>query len=181
MPIYEYYCPACDGRFSHLARSFDTAPPPCPGCGASDVERMISQFHTGRSEAGRRADLEARSQEVDGDDPQAAAQFLQEAGDLVDQVAPIEREAFREIVERRAQGAQDEDLQDVVDEIPFPRQRFEGSVPSPYEGQEQGHHHGPGCAHHHHHHHDHGEPDEEPDSEPTRGRDRGGAKDLGWA
>jgi len=27
MPIYEYYCPACDGRFGHLARTFDAAPP----------------------------------------------------------------------------------------------------------------------------------------------------------
>jgi len=80
MPIYEYYCPACDARFSHLARRFDEPPPPCPGCGSCQVEKLIPRVHTGRSEAERRAAFEARSGEVNQADSREIAQFLQDAG-----------------------------------------------------------------------------------------------------
>jgi len=162
MPIYEYYCPICDGRFSHLARRFDEPPPPCPGCGSREVQKLISAAVRGRSETERRADLEARSREVDREDPREMARFLQKAGSLADEVAPVDREVFREIVARRAEGAGDEDLQDVVDAIPFPRQTFAG----------------PGARDHAHHHHDHEHAHEEA---PTgRKRSPRQARDMGW-
>ena len=37
MPIYEYYCPSCNGRFNHLARRFDEPAPACPACGSLPV------------------------------------------------------------------------------------------------------------------------------------------------
>lgn len=45
MPLYEYRCPACQGRFEiiqHLGAS--AAETVCPACGAQHVERQLSTF-----------------------------------------------------------------------------------------------------------------------------------------
>lgn len=188
MPIYEYYCSTCDARFSHLARTFDPPPPPCPGCGSTEAKRLISRVNQGRSETDRQAAYETQARELNPDDPQALARFLQERGGLADEVAPVEAEAFREIVERRAKGAGDEELQDVVDELPFPRQGFQGTIPLPeYDGPAPGEH---TCHHHHEHMCDHGQGEERCEEQP-RPKERGDrsrkkrnprkARDLGWA
>ena len=166
MPIYEYYCPACDARFSHLARRFDEPPPPCPGCGSHQGERMISRVHTGRSEAERRADFGARSRGVNQEDPREMARYLQDIGGLADEVAPVEREVFQEIIARRAEGASDEDLQDVTDAIPLPSREEMMRI------HERAHHH----DHGHDHEHEHGEAHK---SKKKRSPRR--SKDLGWA
>lgn len=164
MPIYEYYCPTCDGRFSHLARRNDAPPPSCPGCGSHDVEKLVSRVHLGRSDMERRADYQTRSQEVDQGDSREVAKFLQQAGDLAGENAPIEQEVFQEIVARRAEGAKDEDLQDVVDAIPFPRQTF-------------AHPHDPG----HEHHHSHECEGSCGEALTPKKRSSRRTKDLGWA
>ncbi len=158
MPIYEYYCPSCDARFSHLAQRFGAPPPPCPGCGASQVQKLISRVHKGRSDAARRADMESRSRDVDQDDPREVARFLQSSGSLADDILPIDQEVFREMVDRRAQGAQDEDLQDVTDAVPIPD-------------------HSP--EHRHHGEHEHAQPDKHQHEPKKQGRRQ--ARDLGWA
>ncbi len=43
MPIYEYRCGACAGRFEELVRRPEEAPP-CPACGSAEVERLVSAF-----------------------------------------------------------------------------------------------------------------------------------------
>jgi putative FmdB family regulatory protein len=174
MPIYEYYCSVCDGRFSHLARRFDEPPPPCPGCSSDQVQKLISRVHTGRSETERRADFGARSREVNREDPREIARFLQGAGDFAEEVAPsIEREAFQEIIARRAEGASDEDLQDVTDAIPLPGReemmRLHEQVHHHNHEHGQGHHH---CDHDHEH-------VEIQKSGKKRSPRR--SKDLGWA
>lgn len=40
MPIYEYQCRACDGRFELLVLGSET--PTCPECESTDVERQLS-------------------------------------------------------------------------------------------------------------------------------------------
>ena len=45
MPLYEYRCPACQGRFEviqHLGAS--AAETACPSCGTQHVERLLSTF-----------------------------------------------------------------------------------------------------------------------------------------
>lgn len=46
MPIYEYRCQQCEQVFGHRFRTLKAAEegeaPPCPACGVSDVERLIS-------------------------------------------------------------------------------------------------------------------------------------------
>jgi putative FmdB family regulatory protein len=168
MPIYEYYCPHCDGHFRHLARTMDASPPPCPACGTEDVEKMISVAHRGRSEADRRErfDAKARGARDAGVDQQTAAQVLQEGGSLTDEVTPLgmERDAFREIVERRAAGATDEELADVVDAMPLPE-----------PPDHLHHHHDHASGAHHDPHEDHAEA-----SPSSKGRSRRRSKDLGW-
>ncbi len=173
MPIYEYYCSTCDGRFSHLARRYDEAPPPCPGCGLHSVKKMISRVNLGRSDVERRADFDTRSQDVDQGDSREVAKFLQETGSLAGEHAPIEQEAFREIVARRAEGATDDDLQDVVDTLPFPRQSFVHAHEHSHEREhEPAHQHscgdGCGCGQSH-------------SPAPSKKSSVRRAKDLGWA
>jgi putative FmdB family regulatory protein len=43
MPIYEYRCEPCAERFEELVRASDPAVT-CPGCGSSDVQRLLSSF-----------------------------------------------------------------------------------------------------------------------------------------
>ena len=161
MPIYEYYCPTCEARFQHLARTFSAPPPACPGCGSAAVEKLVSRVSLGRAETTRRAAFDARASAArDGAaDAQAAAQLLQEGGALLDEVTPpgVDREIFREIVARRAQGAQENDFQDLVDAMPLP------AAPEALDGH----------GHDHDHDHDHGH-------EHHAAHSRRRARDLGW-
>jgi len=177
VPIYEYYCPVCDGRFSHLARRFDESSPPCPGCGSRQAEKLISRIHAGRSEAERRADLSARSREVDQEDPREMARFLQGAGSLADEVAPVEQELFQEIIARRAEGAGEEDLQDVTDAIPLPSR--EEMMRLHNETHHEGHHEG--HEEHHEGHEGHHEGHEEHEHGHRKKHSHRRARDLGWA
>jgi putative FmdB family regulatory protein len=45
MPLYEFECRRCDGRFEMLMR--ESTEPACPACGATDVERALSTFAVG--------------------------------------------------------------------------------------------------------------------------------------
>jgi putative FmdB family regulatory protein len=165
MPIYEYYCSACDGRFSHLARRMDEPAPRCPGCDSIDVEKMVSLFAAGRSELDRQAAFEAGAREVDQTDPQEMARFLQRAGSLVDQAAPVDRDLFREVVDRRARGASDGDLQDVSDAMSF-------EAPGGVQADLGNHDHCSHCQGH-----EHGGTS----SGGREARARSQARDLGWS
>jgi putative FmdB family regulatory protein len=152
MPIYEYYCPSCDARFSRLAQRFGAPPPPCPGCGSHEAQKLVSRVNQGRSDAARRADLNSRARDTDQDDPRELARLMQRACSLGDDILPVDKELYREMVSRRAQGAQDEDLQDVVDAVSIP-----DHAPS----------HPRHCQHEH----------QQPPKKTTPRR----ARDLGWA
>jgi putative FmdB family regulatory protein len=42
MPIYEYRCQTCGQRVEILVRSGMSAPPACPDCGSTLLERLLS-------------------------------------------------------------------------------------------------------------------------------------------
>jgi putative FmdB family regulatory protein len=45
MPIYEYKCRSCQGRFEKLRRfSEANSPAPCPQCASDDSMRLLSVF-----------------------------------------------------------------------------------------------------------------------------------------
>ena len=45
MPIYEYTCRKCNGRFEQLVRSMSAEPKvKCPNCGSAETARSLSVF-----------------------------------------------------------------------------------------------------------------------------------------
>jgi putative FmdB family regulatory protein len=44
MPIYEYECTRCRCQFEHLALPGAAAPPVCPECQGTELERLSSGF-----------------------------------------------------------------------------------------------------------------------------------------
>lgn len=59
MPIYEYVCQACQHEFEALVRRGKT--PPCPSCGATELERRFS-LPTVKSETTRAQAMRAAKQ-----------------------------------------------------------------------------------------------------------------------
>ncbi|MGC9396447.1 MAG: FmdB family zinc ribbon protein [Anaerolineae bacterium] len=117
MPIYEYYCPICEGRFRHLARRIDAPPPPCPRCGTTEVERLITAANVVRSDAHHEHQLREAATQVDAEDSRAVARFLQDSGRLADADGVYGSPAYRELLARRAEGATDADVTDLVDDL----------------------------------------------------------------
>lgn len=83
MPIYEYLCPACNGKFQRLVRGF--ADPPglaCPRCGSAGVRRAVSRFATLKSEDDRIEALADPStlSGLDESDPRAIARWAKKLG-----------------------------------------------------------------------------------------------------
>ena len=117
LPIYEYYCTACRGRFRHLARQIDAPAPVCPRCGALQAERLISASHIVRGDAHHQRALKQEAGDVNREDPQTMAQFLKESGRLEDASGLFGSRAYKELIARRIEGAADADLADLVDDL----------------------------------------------------------------
>ena len=190
MPIYEYYCEACHGRFSHLARHLDDPTSPCPRCGNASVERLISASNVIRSAAHHETQLRDSASQVDRQDPKAAAGFLQESGRLEDASGLYGSKAYRELISRRMEGATDADLGDLVDDLVAasnvtPAAELAGMVALSKqvenrigaEGPPEGHEHGAGLKS--------SVEDEDAESAETQStkaqpRSRRSANNLGW-
>lgn len=83
MPIYEYLCPNCNGRFQKLVAGF-RAPVDlqCPRCGHADVRKAVSRFAVMQSEESRiesLADPSALSG-LDENDPKSIARWAKKMG-----------------------------------------------------------------------------------------------------
>jgi putative FmdB family regulatory protein len=46
MPIYEYRCEKCQGRFEEYLSTSTKPAPPCPECGSKEVTRLMSSMQT---------------------------------------------------------------------------------------------------------------------------------------
>jgi putative FmdB family regulatory protein len=83
MPIYEYVCPSCNGKFQRLVRGFSDPPGlACPRCGSGEVRRAISRFATIKSEESRLDALAdpAMMSGLDENDPRAIARWARKLG-----------------------------------------------------------------------------------------------------
>jgi putative FmdB family regulatory protein len=83
MPIYEYQCHACSGRFQKLVQGFSDPPGlACPRCGNNQVRRAVSRFATLKSEEAR---VEAMADPMnfaglDENDPRSIARWAKRMG-----------------------------------------------------------------------------------------------------
>lgn len=78
MPIYEYRCPRCRGRFSVLVRHpGESVTPRCPRCQNAEVQRLVSAFSAPRPEEEHFESLAdpARMSDVDENDPRSIARW----------------------------------------------------------------------------------------------------------
>ena len=83
MPIYEYLCPNCNGRFQKLVQGFrDPAGLVCPRCGNADVRRAISRFATIKSDDARAESLADPTMfsGLDENDPRSIARWAKKLG-----------------------------------------------------------------------------------------------------
>ncbi|MFV0438980.1 MAG: FmdB family zinc ribbon protein [Desulfopila sp.] len=82
MPIYEFYCDACNVIFNFFSARIDTTSrPACPQCGKENLSRQISRFATLRSTAtDGDGDIPAGIDE--GKMEQAFESLIQEAGSI---------------------------------------------------------------------------------------------------
>lgn len=83
MPIYEYICPACNGKFQKLVRGFsDPEGLACPRCGGAEVRRAVSRFATLKSEEDRVEALADPSTlaGLDESDPRSIARWAKRLG-----------------------------------------------------------------------------------------------------
>ena len=83
MPIYEYICPNCNGRFQKLVQGFsDPAGLACPRCGASEVRRAVSRVSIVKSEDARFETLADPSKlsDLDESDPRSIARWAKKLG-----------------------------------------------------------------------------------------------------
>lgn len=83
MPIYEYLCASCNGRFQKLVTGFSTpANLACPRCGSADVRKAVSRFAVMQSEEAR---LESLADPgalggLDENDPASVARWAKKMG-----------------------------------------------------------------------------------------------------
>lgn len=110
MPIYEYRCPRCRGRFSKLVMPGTEAPSPrCPRCGNADVRRLFSSFATVRSEEEYVESLAdpAMLADVDENDPKSLARWARR---MRRELGSELGEEFDELIEELESGQWDEDV-----------------------------------------------------------------------
>ncbi|MBN2002538.1 MAG: zinc ribbon domain-containing protein [Anaerolineae bacterium] len=127
MPIYEYYCSRCHGRFRHLAKHVDASAPPCPRCGNIEITRQVSAASVLHAESHHVAQLQEAKREVDQKDSQAIARFLQNSGRLADADGIYGSKVYRELLARKADGASDADVADLVPGLVSELQSTEGT------------------------------------------------------
>jgi len=83
MPIYEYVCADCGGRFQRLVSGFnDPSDLQCPRCGKAEVRRAVSRFAVLQSEETRLEALAdpASLSGLDENDPASIARWAKKMG-----------------------------------------------------------------------------------------------------
>jgi putative FmdB family regulatory protein len=115
MPIYEYLCPACNGRFQKLVRGFsDPAGLACPRCGSPKVQRAISRVSVLKSEESRADTLADASMfaGLDENDPKSIARWAKKLGkELGEDAGEDWDELVDQMLEEEMNGEEDEEGQ----------------------------------------------------------------------
>jgi putative FmdB family regulatory protein len=118
MPIYEYLCPNCNGKFQRLVRGFsDPEGLACPRCGSPEVRRALSRFATVKSDDARveaLADPSALAG-LDESDPRSIARWAKKLGKELGEDAG---EDWDELVDQMLEEEMSEEADDEDGSIP---------------------------------------------------------------
>jgi putative FmdB family regulatory protein len=113
MPIYEYLCPACNGKFQKLVRGFsDPEGLACPRCGSPEVRRAVSRFATLKTEEDRVESLADPSTlaGLDESDPRAIARWAKRLGkELGEDAGEDWDEMVEQMLDEELSGEEGED------------------------------------------------------------------------
>jgi putative FmdB family regulatory protein len=109
MPIYEYYCPDCNGRFQKLVQGFsDPAGLACPRCSSTAVQRAVSRVAVLKSEESRADALADPSMfaGLDENDPRSIARWAKKLGkELGEEAGEDWDEMVEQMLEEELDGA----------------------------------------------------------------------------
>ena len=112
MPIYEYSCLHCNGRFQKLVMGFSNpATVNCPRCGSQEVRKAVSRFAVMQSEEARLESLADPSalSGLDENDPASIARWAKKMGHMMGEDAGEDWEqVVDEMVEEEMSGKQNE-------------------------------------------------------------------------
>ena len=108
MPIYEYSCQECQGRFQRLVSGFsDPQDLRCPRCGTARVRKAVSRFAVMQSEESRiesLADPTALAG-LDENDPASVARWAKKMGkELGDEMGEDWDQMVDEMMEEEMNG-----------------------------------------------------------------------------
>jgi putative FmdB family regulatory protein len=110
MPIYEYICAACSGRFQKLVSGFSNpAGLACPRCKSADVRKAVSRFAVMQSEEARMESLADPSAlgGLDVNDPAAVARWAKKMGkELGEEAGDDWDETVDQMLEEELSGEQ---------------------------------------------------------------------------
>lgn len=113
MPIYEYICPTCNGRFQKLVAGFrDPEGLACPRCGSAEVRRAVSRVSVRKSEDARAEQLANPSMfaGLDESDPRSIARWAKKLGkELGDEAGEDWDELVDQMLEEEMDGEEGEE------------------------------------------------------------------------
>lgn len=138
MPIYEFYCDACNTIFNFFSKSVNTRKTPtCPKCKTAPLSRQMSAFAiTGRAREDETADnlpidegkmekamqmLAGEAEKIDEDDPRQAADLMRKLTSLTGlEPGPGMQEALRRMEDGEDPDQIEAEMGDLLDgEDPF--------------------------------------------------------------
>lgn len=113
MPIYEYLCADCTGRFQKLVQGFRDPPGlACPRCQSTNLQRIISSFATIRSEEARIESIANPTNfaGLDENDPRSIADWARRMSkELGDEAGEDWDELVDQMLEEELSGKGDSD------------------------------------------------------------------------
>jgi putative FmdB family regulatory protein len=122
MPIYEYVCPECNGRFQKLVQGFSDPPGrACPRCNGTQVRRAVSRVAVLKSDEARAESLAdpAMFSGLDESDPRSIARWAKKLGkELGEEAGDDWDEMVDEMLEEELEGAPDDAGEDGADGKP---------------------------------------------------------------
>lgn len=93
MPVYEYICNNCSGKFATLVGVLaSSGPPVCPECGGVDLDKLMSRFSAVRS------DDFALDSLVDMVDPDDASSMRNLISEVKEELSGFPEEEFMKLL-----------------------------------------------------------------------------------